>query len=246
MNISVPGAEEASARALAEILSYTPDEADCALCLNQLEDYVQTQLRGAAYQPQFAWTARHLDSCVACAAAYALLYEVGLAEANGRLPHPAHTPAPDLSFLQSQPGWLATLRAALTAAPERLSLQLNEALARLLAPAPAPALTRAVGDGRYTPKLLELTPDQAQEAALPFTLTAYADRQQPDRCLVEITVQPPGQSWPDLGGYQVTLAAGEQIFTGKTDDWGTAVFFGIPLAKLNDLKIEVMFSNSPD
>jgi len=243
MNISVPGAEEASARALAEILSYTPNEADCALCLNQLEDYVQTQLRGAAYQPQFAWTARHLDSCVACAAAYALLYEVGLAEANGRLPHPAHSPEPDLSFLEFQTGWLAALRAALTATPGRLAMQLNEALARLLAPAPAPALTRSVGEGRYTPKLLEITPDQAQEAALPFTLTAYADQQQPDRCLVEVTVQPPDQSWPDLGGYQVSLIAGEMVVTTETDDWGTAVFPGILLANLNTLTIELTLGN---
>ncbi len=243
MNTSIPGAEANRLQAFIEILNYTPDAADCALCQTQLDAYVQAQLAGTTYRTQFAWTAHHLDSCVPCAEAYALLYEVALAEANGRLPHLAHIPAPDLSFLQAQPGWVATLRAALTAAPRRLVLQLNEALARLLAPAPAPAFTRAVEDGRYIPKLLELTPDQAQEAALPFTLTAYADRQQPDRCLVEISVQPPGQSWPNLGGYQVTVAAGEETFTDETDDWGTAVFLDIPLAKLNNLKIEVMFRN---
>jgi hypothetical protein len=249
MNTNVTGAEESRLRAFADIIGYTPDEADCALCLNQLEDHLQAQRRGAARGAvrghEFAWTARHLDSCVACAEAYALLYEVALAEENGRLPHPTPLPEPDLSFLQPRPDWLAALQTALSATAERLVLQLNETLAHLLAPAPAPTLTRSVANGRYTPKLLELTPDQAQAAALPFTLAAYADQQQPDRCLVEVTAQPPGQSWPDLGGYQVRLTVGGQTFTGETDDWGTAVFPDLPRAQLNQLQIELALARGP-
>ncbi|MBE2197514.1 MAG: hypothetical protein IAE79_02815 [Anaerolinea sp.] len=244
MMTSAPGDGDAHIQALAAALIYTPDEADCALCLNQLDDYVAAQLHGAAYQTQFAWTAQHLDSCAACAEAYALVYEVALAEANGRLPHPAHIPAPDLAFLQSPTtDWLVALRAAFTSGPTRLALQLNEALIHLLAPAPALALTRAGTDGRYTPKLLEITPDQAQTAGLPFTLAAYADQQQPDHCLVEITVQPPGQSWPDLGGYLVTLTAGGNTVTGETDDWGTAVFPDIPLVELTSLRLDITLGN---
>lgn len=221
------------------MLRYKPTGADCALCLNQLEAYVETQLSRPAATAEFGWLRRHLDSCLACAEAYALLYELAWAEENGRLPRPPHIPEPDLRFLRPLPDWLKLLKDALLITPDQVRLQLNEALVRLLTPPPAPAPTRAAGDGRYQPKLLELTPDQARSVAIPFTLTAYADRQQPDRCLVEITVQPPGHSWPDLGRYQVAVTAAGQTFITETDDWGTAVFPGLPRSQLETLAIIV-------
>ena len=229
---------EKGAADLLEVLQRPFAAADCQRCLAQLHDYVLAQLNGEDYRQQFAWTAVHLDGCVACAEAYALVYETALAEAQGHLPQPAHTPEPDLSFLQPAP-WLTAFRAALEVSAARLTLQLNDTLLTLLAPQPELAATRAVDDGRYTPRLLELTPDQAAAAAVPFTLAAYADRQQPDLCLVEITVQPPGQSWPDLGGRAVTLRAAGQTITAATDDWGTAVFPDIPRSALTALRIEI-------
>ncbi|MBK8990112.1 MAG: hypothetical protein IPM39_29295 [Chloroflexi bacterium] len=233
--------DEATARVMAfiSVIRHAPDDADCALCLDQLDGYVQAQLAAADYRAQFAWTAQHLDGCVSCAEAYALHYEAALAEAHGRLPQPDHLPQPDLAFLHAAVDWLAVLQAALRITPARFTLQLNETLNRLLPPTPTPALTRSAADGRYQPKLLELNQDQAHVAGLPFTLAVYADRQQPDRCLVEITVQPPGQSWPDLGGYLVTLTAAEQSVTTKTDDWGTAVFPDVPLAQLEQVRLDV-------
>ncbi|MCB8983768.1 MAG: hypothetical protein H6659_08095 [Ardenticatenaceae bacterium] len=234
---------EKGVAALLQALRQKPTEADCQLCLSQLHDYVVAQLAGQDYRQQFAWTAVHLDTCTACAEAYALIYEAALAEAQNRLPQPAHLPDPDLSFLQSA-SWLAALQAALELHAARLTLQLNETLNALLAPQPTLAATRTLDDGRYTPRLLELTFDQAAAANVPFTLAAYADRQQPDRCLVEITVQPPGQSWPDLSGRAVTLHAAAQraaahTVTAATDDWGTAVFPDIPRSALTALRIEI-------
>jgi hypothetical protein len=236
-----PGEADARAQTLAAILRYTPDEADCLLCQKQLDIYIEAQLGHTADQTSFAWTAQHLDSCLACAEVYALLYEVVMADENGRLPQPAQLPEPDLTFLESSPDWLAALKAALTVSPAQLALQFNAALVRLLAPAPTLALSRSLTNGRYQPKLLEITLEQAQTLSLPFTLAAYADQQQPNHCLVEITVQPAGQSWPDLGGYQVTLKSGGQTFTGETDDWGTAVFPDILLIELEDLHLRVQF-----
>ena len=230
---------EARVQAFWAMLRQTPAAADCDLCLSQLEAYVQAQLDERAYQAEFDWLGRHLDSCPACAEAYGLLYELVWTETNSRLPPPTRLPPPDLSFLHHPPAWLAALTAALQTRSDRLSLQLNEQLARLLAPVPVAAPTRSLGDGRYQPKLLELTPDQAQAAQIPFTLTAFADHQQLDHCLVEITVQPPGQSWPDLGGRPVTVTAGEQTFSATTDDWGTAVFPDLPRSELDRLEIVV-------
>jgi hypothetical protein len=232
------------AQAFWAMLRYKPSDADCTLCLSQLEAYVQTQLSRPAAAAEFGWLRRHLDSCLACAEAYALLYELAWAEENGRLPQPTHIPDPDLHFLRPPflrppPDWLKAFKDALQVTPEQIRLQLNEALAHLLTPSPAPAPTRAGGDGRYQSKLLELTADQAQSAAVPFTLTAYADQQQPDRCLVEITVQPPGQSWPDLAGNQVAVTAAGQTVVAETDDWGTAVFPDLPRSELETLVIIV-------
>ncbi len=225
---------------LALLTNPTPDDAACQLCLSQLDDYVRAQLSGRQAAGDFAWLLAHLDGCVACAAAYALLYEVTLADENGRLPRPAAVPEPDLSFLRLPADWRTALHAALRPAPGRLTIQFSAALNHLLAPAPAAALSRAgAGDGRYAPKLLELTTDQAQAAAVPFTLAVYADRQQPDACLVEITIAPPGQSWPDLGGRSVTLTAGPYTRTAATDDWGTAVFPDVPRAELDNLRLDV-------
>lgn len=219
------------------MLRYKPTETDCTLCLSQLEAYVQTQLNRPAAAAEFGWLRQHLDSCPACAEAYGLLYELVWTEENGRLPQPTHIPEPDLRVLSQSGDWLKSLKDALLITPEQVRLQLNEALVRLLTPSPAPASTRAGGDGRYQSKLLELTADQAQSAAVPFTLTAYADQQQPDRCLVEITVQPPGQSWPDLGGNQVAVTAAGQTVVAATDDWGTAVFPDLPRSQLETLVI---------
>jgi hypothetical protein len=230
------------------MLRHSPTDVDCTLCLSQLEAYVQSQFMPSAAQAQFGWLRQHLDSCAACAQAYGLLYELVWAEENGRLPQPTHVPEPDLRFLRSpfsrpSPAWLKPLQAALRITPEQIGLQLNETLTRLLLPAPGLAPTRSVGNGRghgrYQPKLLELTPDQAQTAAIPFTLTVYADGQQPDRCLVEVMIQPPGQSWPDLGGRQVTVTAGGQPVSAETDDWGTAVFPDLPRSELDKLAIIV-------
>lgn len=227
------------AQAFWAMLRYKPTEADCTLCLSQLEAYIQTQLSRPAAAAEFGWLRQHLDSCPACAEAYGLLYELAWAEEQGRLPQPPHIPNPDLYFLRSPPDWLKPLREALQITPEQIRLQFNETLARLLPPPTATAPTRTAGDGRYQSKLLELTPDQAQSVAIPFTLTAYADQQQPDHCLVEITVQLPGRSWPDLGGYQVTVTAAGQTFMAETDDWGTAVFPDLPRSELEKLAIVV-------
>jgi hypothetical protein len=226
------------------MLRYNPTAADCTLCLSQLEAYVQMQLNWPAAAAEFGWLRQHLDSCPACAEAYGLLYELVWTEENGRLPQPPHIPDPDLLFLRPlvvrpPPDWLKPFKDALQVTPAQIRLQLNETLASLLTPSPAPAPTRTTGDGRYQPKLLELTPDQAQSAAVPFSLTAYADQQQPDRCLVEITVQPPGQSWPDLGGNQVAVTAAGQTIVAATDDWGTAVFPDLPRNELETLAIIV-------
>lgn len=232
-------------QAFLTILQQQPEEADCRLCQSQLHDYVVSQQAGEDYRAQFAWTAQHLDSCVACAEAYGLLFEAILAEFRGELPQPAAIPEPDLSFLTAVSDLPGLLIRAIRQTGQRLTIQFNQALIGLLAPPPQAASTRSTTDeGRYGRKLLELGPENIPEVALPLTLAAFADREQPDYCLVEVTVEPPGLSWPDLDGRLVTLAAGDKSWSAQTDEWGTAVFPDIPIIDLDALFLDVTLSST--
>ena len=231
--------EEGKVQSFIAMLQTQPTDLDCQQCLEQLGAYVDVQLEGSGYQTQFPFVAQHLDNCVTCAEAYALVYEVALADRNGRLPQPAYIPEPDLSFLGSSPSLWAVLQTALQQTQTRLTLQLDAALAALLAPAPALALTRSGDDARFGEQILSLLPDHVPETQLPFSLAAYADKKNEALCLVEITVEPPGLSWPDLGGSDVVLSYDDVVVTGTTDDWGTAVFANIPRADLENLHLEI-------
>ncbi len=244
MNEQVTGQPDARIQAFLTMLGQQPNDADCRLCLSQLHDYVVAQQAKEDYRTQFAWTAQHLDSCVACAEAYDLLFEMVLAEAQDELAQPEQIPPPDLSFLTAVPDLPTVLSQAIQQTRQQLTLQLNTLLTTLLAPASQAALTRSTGEGRYGQKLLELAPDQVPEAALPLTLTAYADREQPKRCLVEVTVELPDVSWPDLAGRNVTLIAGEQVWTAQTDEWGTAVFLDVLILDLDTLRLEVTLTDT--
>ena len=233
------GQPDARVQAFLAMLRQQPNDADCRLCLSQLPDYVAAQQAQEDYQTQFAWTQQHLDSCVACAEAYAQLFELALVEAQDQLPQPEKLPAPDLSFLTAVPDLRTSLSRAIQQTRQRFSLQLNELLTGLLVPPPQAALTRSAGEGRYSQKLLELTPDKLPDATLLVMLTAYADQEQPGRCLVEVTVEPPGLSWPDLAGREVLLTTGEQAQTAQTDEWGTAVFPDILIPDLDTLRLDV-------
>ena len=241
--------EESRVQTFRAMLQTEPTEMDCQRCLAQLAAYVEMQVAQGDYRAQFLRTAQHLDGCGSCAEAYARVYEVELAEKNGRLPHPSHIPDPDLSFLsQALPLW-ATLRSALQQTQTRLTLQLDATLTALLVPPPSLALTRSAanaspeqgGSGRFGGPILSLTPGQVPETDLPFSLAAYADTENPAQCLVEITVEPPGLSWPHLGGSVVQLHVGEVVLREMTDDWGTAVFTHIPRAELEKLRLEIQF-----
>ena len=228
-----------------ETLRQNVTDADCDRCLSQLSDFVDAQLAGEPVETRFAWLMQHLDRCVECAEAYSLIYESVLAEGNGRLPTPTTIPEPNLDFLQPvKPDLAGLLQNALVQTAVSLTLQLNEAILGLLAPLPS-AVTRAGEDGRFSERILELT--EQRVADVPIKLVAYRDQQQPTLCLLEVTVEPAGESWPDLGGRQVTVTMGEKVETSAvsrvevavTDDFGLAVFNDIQIEQLNTLKINV-------
>jgi hypothetical protein len=87
-----------SARRLVEALVEEPGTQACEACLDGLEAYVDAQLAGRDYAALQPVVARHLDQCVTCAEAYALIYEARLAEAAPL--QLEHIPDPDVGFLE--------------------------------------------------------------------------------------------------------------------------------------------------
>lgn len=242
---------------LMEILRSEPDDTACQTCLSRLGEYVVTQLAGEDYVARFPDVAVHLDACPACADAYARVYELELAEAADRLPQPDRLPDPDLSFLLPgvtgplSPAALRArlratalterLRAALRRVGDRFTLQFSTELLSLLQPSPAVAQVRAPAHfERYGEVLLTLEPDEALRSDLPITLNAYRDAHRSEMCLVEVVVEPPGRSWPELEGIVVALTVAGKRYEARTDAWGLAAFEGIPITRLTDLTLEIV------
>lgn len=245
--------EERNARLrLAEILGQPHDEASCRQCLAALDDYVDDVLNRGDGAPE---TAVHLDACTSCAGAFARLYELRRAEAAGTLPATAPSVAPDFSFLVPNaatpltPGqarrrlWIDAVKEQLTEGVrrvgERVALALSPDLQALLAPVASAAVARSAAD-RFGEPLLELTPELAGAVDIPFGLNVYADAQAPANCLVEVSVQAAGKTWPDLAGYEVVIAyAPEDRRVLRSDAWGVAAFLDVPLAALHTFEVTV-------
>jgi hypothetical protein len=240
--------QQGQARRLAEALLTQPDDAACTACLDSLEAYVEAQLAGDDHVARWPAVATHLDACVACAESYALLYAARLAAPTA----PARLPTPDLSFLQaSAAGPLAPaalraqrrttrLREAVASAVMRAGAQLRLTLSRplldLLPPPAGPALAFRSSAG---PALFELALDQRGDAIERLILSAYADDQAAERCIVRVQVALHEREWPDLAGVPVVVHAGDERRTATTDAWGEAVFEDVPITALPELVVEV-------
>jgi hypothetical protein len=228
--------QQARAERLARLLIAAPDERQCGACLDGLEAYVDLQLAGQAYMERMPEIAQHLDSCVACAESYGLLYEARLMGDTALAP--ALAPAPNLYFLT--PGADGRLRAALAQAVERmgtrLRLSLSQALLDLLPPPAAPALALR---GESTRALVDLAIDEPDAAITQLHLTIYISGETSDRCDVRVQLALQEREWPDLAGVPVSLIAGHEGRRAPTDAWGEVVFAGLPAAALPSLQIEV-------
>jgi hypothetical protein len=238
------GSKPEEARRLARMLITPADEQVCERCLDLLEAYVEYQLGDNAAFAEAAWVANHLDSCVACAEAYALLYEVRVAPP---VLSDLRVPVPNMAFLASgtansltpeqlreqrrQATWGALLSAALQRVAERWQVQLSQALLDL-----APRPTALALRGSTAPLLqfvLEPTDPQLQS----LTVSAYATSQ-PD--LVDLRVQLAfvDREWPDLEGIAVQIFYADQRRDASSDAWGEVVFSGVPQAEIANLRFE--------
>jgi len=227
---------------LIQVLLLKPQDALLHLTIDQLDDYVQAQITGQNYTTLFPETALHLDSCVACAESYQLLYELTLAETTTALLVPPSSVEPDLTFLTPLPttSLLQQIRAAVQRVGQQISLQLTPALLPALRPAYAMSTLRSAAEAqRYAEKLIQLEPPPVLLREWPVTLAVYRDVTYAGLCLVEVEVAPPGRNWPDLAGIFVTLTANQETRSEFTDAWGLVVFERVPIVWLGEMKMTI-------
>lgn len=228
---------------LVDVLRRKQTEEACSACIDRLETYITAQIGGSFEPTQHKETAMHLDSCISCSTAYELLYDVIEAEQNGTLPIPAAIPTPNLDFLGEKVSLTDKLRDAVRVTAEKLTVQLDQLLLSLLVQEQAgqPAMVRSGGDGRYTNKLFELSSSQLPGEMVPLKIAAFKDNEQAGVALVEVNVEPPGKTWPDLANYEVNLSTRSQEETAVTNEWGTAVFPAVNIQYLGTLRLQVIF-----
>ena len=231
-----------------DILRSQPEEIACQSCLAQLPDYVAAQLAGDDYLARYREVALHLDSCVECASAYERLYELELAVVENRLPETQVSIQPDLDFLDSTvsaspPETLAeALRKAFRRTGDAIALTFSADLLSFLQPQPALSTLRAPADSeRYGERIFSLDEEAVAAEELPFTVTAYRDREDEHLCLLELVASPPGRAWPELEGIEFIVTAGEHSWRGVTDAWGMVSFEGVPVECLPPMIIEMRF-----
>ncbi len=230
---------------LMKILRSQPDDVICRRCLDNLEDYVASQLAGEDYLSRFADMATHLDGCPECAGAYARVYELELADSSNQLLQPDYIPEPDLSFLNPQPlrSQMDLLKQAIRQWSDGISFQLTTELLQWLRPSPMPQLRKTpTTQDRFGELILNLSSDQLPELELPVSVAIFMDTQNPKICMVELIVASPGRSWPNLEGSKVTLKINDKEKTTETDHNGLAAFTDIPIDALDTLQINVLFA----
>lgn len=228
---------------LAQALRSEPTEADCQTCINQLDDYIAAQLAGKNYVAQFPRVTVHLDNCIACAEAYARLYDLEVAINADLLPEIAKMPSPDLSFL-AQPTKVTNLadvlRQSLTQLGNRFTLKFSADMLALLVPPPATVPTRAPTDSvRYSNMFFSLKPNESMQSEFPATISIFRDNEEPSACLIEVAVAPENRTWPDLAGIEVTFSVDDDERTAITDPWGLVSFADIPIERLGDMSIDI-------
>jgi hypothetical protein len=224
------------------------DPLACAACEEALDAYVEAQIAGQSYAAYRPDVAAHLDACVSCSEAYAILYDLRLAEQRGH--EPASIPGFDMSFLpaaspvreQAATSLRMLLAEAVERTGERLRLQLSHALVTLLPP-PAAQLGALRGELEDA-ALLELS----LEGEGPFErlrLIVYPQAGEPKERSVRIQVEISGRSWPDLADLPVRLDMVRASREQTTDAWGEVVFDHVPADAIPNLAVEIDAGATP-
>ncbi len=232
------------AQRLAQTITMQHDEAAHSACIDRLEEYIAAQLAGRDYMKLFPSVAQHLDSCVTCAEAYALVYDTRIAETTAL--YSIAVPEADLDFLRLTPADVLqrNLAAAIERlAPRRFRLTLSQPLLDLLSPLQPSAL--ALRGAASEVPLLDLMVDEAAADGITIQLRVYQQRHAQDLCTVRSRLVLPDREWPDLADIPVTLTVGGQQRHIQTDPWGEAVFDDVPKADLAGIQIEIDVDNAP-
>lgn len=230
-----------SLRQLVQILTTPIGEQHCQIHLDSMEAYISFQLDGEDYQARMPHVARHLDGCVSCAEAYALLYEARVAE----IYQPTSIPIPDLSFLHTAPAdsdgvsLSALLQGSLERVGTRLRLIFSQKLFDALTSTPSTEPTLAFRESSEPPSLINLVVENPSPGVANMQITAYANPPDASVCTLRIQVALIERDWPDLADVSVRIQVHNKSRQTKTDPWGEALFEQVPIDALTHLQVEI-------
>lgn len=201
-----------------------PPQVDCQTFRDRLPDYLTAQALGhtaAALPPELI---EHLGRCRDCAAELHELEQMIGTAYQGLLPAARPYPQADLHFLEPPRTWLSQR-------PGHIQIQFSGALLAALRQHGTLA-TRGHLLYSYTPPL---------DASLDLTLRieVYAEQARPQMSSVAVDVELSAHDPFEQPSSQVLLSAGELRWQAETDPLGHSLFQNVPLALLDQLRIEV-------
>jgi hypothetical protein len=193
--------------------------------------YAAAVARGGAPPPDSVLMA-HLAACVACRAELDELLAVTRAAYDGQFAAAPRYPAADLSFLHPAP--VARIRDHMWRLDHlgRLAIQFSDALVAALAPRAATGAAR----GQF---LFRYVQDPGTVDDLEITIEVFAEDATRNLGRVRVGVDVPSRDALDQSGSRVVVRAGETAWQGETDESGSVDLAPIPLALVNQMRVEI-------
>lgn len=169
----------------------------------------------------------HLSGCPTCLAALFDLSELSEAAASGAIPAASRYPRPELSFLRDS----ATAQLWKLDPLGRLVISFSAALLTSLRP--------TVGATTRSRQLLRYEQKPAPDQPLKVLIEVYGDVADATTCRVAVKVREPSRGSFEQGEIELTLEVGQVTRREVTTELGSAVFEGVPINKLGDLRLTV-------
>lgn len=223
----------------------------CAACLNQLPEYVESELRGEDVQALYLDMTDHLQRCPGCRERHDLLVEIlQREEAEAQAPQypgfdeiallnraiPQASSQFDLSLVRRGRDYVAWLSEELEREVSVLMVKLVDVLAM---PPTRPGYAHRGARHIEEELLAHFRVGTEELADLESDISIYRDRDDPSLCRAVVEVSIPSQ-WPDFSGTRVVMTDGDEVRSAQTGRNGRVTFERIPVADLERIAFTIL------
>jgi hypothetical protein len=223
----------------------------CAACLDQLPEYVESELRGEDVLAHYPDMADHLQRCPDCRERHDLLVEIlQREETEAKAPQypgfdemallnravPQVSSQLDLSLVRRGRDYIAWLGEELERGVSVLMVKLVDVLA--IPPARPGYAHRGVShEGEELLAYFHVGTEELTD--LESDISIYRDRDEPSLCRAVVEVSIPSQ-WPDFSGTKVVMTNGEEIRSAQTGRNGRVTLERIPVVDLERIAFTIL------